>query len=73
MSKLLENITLGVQMKTYKWHVYQVDGFQGESGLPCAVFFHEEDATTLFNRLCIDYTMLRFVLTNVKTGESRVG
>jgi hypothetical protein len=72
MSQLIDNIQLGVEVKTYKWHLYQLENWNTESDVPCAVFFHKEDAMCAFDHLKDHYKSLRFVLTNIKDGESYV-
>lgn len=69
---LTDNIKLAVEFKTYKFHIYQIEKWNAESDAPLALFYHEEDAQAVFSYLCDKY-QIRFVMTNVRTGESYVG
>lgn len=70
MYTMKDNIKLGVEVETYKWYLYQVEGHHTEYDTPCAVFYHAEEAKMSYEHLVDRYPGIRFVLTNIKTGES---
>ena len=59
-----------VEFGTYTWQLFQVESYHGEADIPCALFFHEEDAKAAYDNANNAYKTIRFVLTNVRTGES---